>query len=171
MKSVNLCVHSLSKIGSSDVTDPLVKKDSMYNLHTLKKAVLFLLTLIGGGTVLFSAGAAALDIARNHSPDSLVELISPDHRYRIVITEELAGFPGSSCIKQVYVLPADDTFDRNDEDNEVFVGGCQGLTAVRWNGDRIQGTVALKAAVEGVSVVRLKGFAAKGKVQLIWSAR
>ena len=97
--------------------------------------------------------------------------MSPDRRYRIVITEEVAGFPGSYCIKQVYVLPAHDTFDRNDEDTEVFVGGCQGLTDIRWDGDRILGTVALGPAIEGVSALRMKGFAANGKVQLAWSTR
>jgi hypothetical protein len=87
------------------------------------------------------------------------------------MTEELAGFPGSSCIKQVYVLPIHDSFDRNDEDDEVFVGGCQGLTDIRWDGDRVLGTVALAPAIEAVNALKLKGFAAKGKVRLIWSSR
>ena len=142
----------------------------MNKFQTLKKGLLFSLTVIGGGAVLFSAGAAALHIARNHPPDSLVELISPDRRYRIVITEELAGFPGSYCIKQVYVLPVRAKFDRNDKDNEIFVGGCEGLTDVRWNGDRIQGTAALGAAIEGVNALKLKGSAANGKVRLTWTA-
>lgn len=130
-----------------------------------------MLALIGGGAVIYSAAAVALHIARNHSPDRLVELVSPDHHYRIVMTEELAGFPGSSCIKQVYVLPIHDSFDRNDEDNEVFAGGCRGLTDIRWEGERVLGTVALGPAIEAVNALRLKGFAAKGKVQLIWSSR
>jgi hypothetical protein len=143
----------------------------MKKFPALKKGLLFLLTLIGGGTVLFSAGAVALHMVRNHSPDSYTELISPDRRYRMVITEEIAGFPGSFCIKQVYVLPAHDAFDRNDEDDEVFAGGCQGLTSIRWNGNRIQGTVALGAAIEGVKALKLKGFAANGKVQVTWAER
>jgi hypothetical protein len=146
-------------------------KESMMKFHKLKKGLLFSLTAIGGGTVLFSAAAAALHIARHHPPDSLVELVSPDRRYRIVITQEIAGFPGSYCIKQAYVLDAQETFDRNDEDNAVFVGGCQGLTDIRWNGNRIQGTVALGAAVENVNALKMKGFAANGKVALTWSAR
>lgn len=143
----------------------------MKTSQPLKKGLVFLLTLIGGGTVLFSAGAVALHIARNHAPDSLVELASSDHRYRIVITEELAGFPGSYCIKQVYVLPARATFDRNDDDNEVFVGSCEGLSDIRWNGDQIQGTVDLAIAAEGVRALTLKRVAANGNVQLTWSAR
>ena len=143
----------------------------MTKFQSLKKGVLFLLTLIGGGAVLLSAGAVALHMARNHSPDNLTELISPDHRYRIVMTEELVGFPGSFCVKQVYVLPVHHTFDRNDEDNEVFVGGCQGLISIQWNGDRIKGTVALGAAIEDVKALKLKGYGANGKVQLSWSAR
>jgi len=143
----------------------------MTKFHFLKKGLLFSLTAIGSGAVLFLSAAAALHIARSHAPDSLVELVSPDRRYRIVITEESAGFPGSYCIKQAYVLAAQETFDRNDEDSEVFVGGCQGLTDIRWNGKRIQGTVALAAAVENVKALKMKGFAANGKVALTWSAR
>ena len=137
----------------------------------LKKGALFLLTLTGGAAVLYSAVAAALHVVRNHAPDSLTELISPDRRYRIVMTEELAGFPGASCIKQVYVLPARAVFDRNDEDNEVFAGACQGLTGIQWNGDRINGTVALGPAIEGVKALKLKEYGANGSVQLSWSAQ
>ena len=145
-------------------------KDGMAGFQTLKKCTLFLLSLIGGGTVLLSAGAVIRHMARDHSPDSLSELVSPDHRYRIVITEEIAGFPGSSCIKQIYVLPAHATLDRNDENSEVFVGGCRGLTSIRWNGDQIQGVVALGAGIEGVNALKLRGTAADGKIQLSWSA-
>jgi hypothetical protein len=162
---------SEQNIASYEVAGSSFTKKLMNKFQKLKKSLLFLLTLIGGGTVIYSAGAVALHIARNHSPDRLVELVSPDHHYRIFITEELAGFPGSSCIKQVYVLPIHDSFDRNDADNEVFSGGCEGLTDIRWSGDRVLGTVDLKPAIEAVSALRLKGFAAKGKVQLIWSAR
>jgi hypothetical protein len=143
----------------------------MTKFHILKKGLLVSLTAIGGATILFLSAAAALHIARNHPPDSLVELVSPDRRYRIVITQESAGFPGSDCIKQAYVLAAEEAFDRNDEDNEVFVGGCKGLTDIRWNGNRIDGTVAIRAAVENVKALKMKGSAAKGKVALTWSAR
>lgn len=108
---------------------------------------------------------------RNHPPDSLSELISPDGRYRIVITEEIAGFPGSFCFKQVYVLGVRDTFDRNDEDNQVFAGACDGLGSIHWNGTRIQGAVAPDAAVVGVKSLTLKQFGANGKVQLSWTGR
>lgn len=137
----------------------------------LKKGARFLLMLTGGAAMLYAAAAATLHAARNHAPDSVTELMSPDHRYRIVMTEELAGFPGSSCIKQVYVLPARATFDRNDEDNEVFAGACEGLTSIRWNGGRIQGTVALGPAIEGVKALKLKRYGANGNVQLSWSAQ
>jgi len=137
----------------------------------LKKWLLFLLTLIGGGTVLFVSGKAVLHIMRNHAPDGYTELASPDHRYRVVITEDFAGFPGSTCIKQVYVLRADDRFDRNDGNNEVFAGGCGGLTSIRWNGGRIQGTVALAAALKDVNAMTLKEFGANGEVQLSWAER
>lgn len=149
----------------------LLRKKSVNRFPKLKKVLPFLLALIGSGTVIYSAGAVALHLARNHAPDSLVELASPNHRYRIVITEELAGFPSSNCIKQVYVLPIDASFDRNDEDNEVYVGACEGLTDVQWNGNRVQGKVALAHAIEGVKALRLKAFAAKGEVRLFWSAR
>ena len=108
---------------------------------------------------------------RNHSPDSLSELVSPDGRYRIVITEDLAGFPGSVCIKQVYVLRVRDILDRSDEDNQVFAGACDGLESIRWDGARIRAIIVPAAAVAGVNSLTLKQFGANGKVQLSWTGR
>ena len=108
---------------------------------------------------------------RNHSPDSLSELVSPDGRYRIVITEDLAGFPGSVCIKQVYVLRVRDILDRSDEDNQVFAGACDGLESIQWDGARIRAIIVPAAAVAGVNSLTLKQFGANGKVQLSWTGR
>lgn len=77
----------------SYATESLAMDRSMKQLQAFRKGMLFLLTLIGSGTVLLLAGAAGLRMLRNHPPDALSELVSPDGRYRIVITEELAGFP------------------------------------------------------------------------------
>jgi hypothetical protein len=140
-------------------------------MDRLRKSLLFLLAVIGSGTVLFSVGAAGLRLSRNHPPDSRRELVSPDGRYRIVITEEIVGFPGSSCVKQVYVLGVRDTFDRNDEDDMVFSGACDGVSDIRWNGARIEGTVIPGAAVAGVRSLILKRYGANGKVQLSWAGR
>jgi hypothetical protein len=130
-----------------------------------------MLAVIGSGTVLYSAGAAGLRLFRDHPPDSRQDMISPDGRHRIVITEELAGFPGAVCIKQVYVLRARETFDRNDEDNLVFAGACDGLGGIQWDGARIQGIVAPGAAVAGVRSLSLKQFGANGEVRLHWTGR
>jgi hypothetical protein len=137
--------------------------------RAVRQSLLFLLALIGSGTVLFSAAAAGLRIFRNHPPDSAWELVSPDGRHRIVITEEMAGFPGSSCIKQVYVLRARDAFDRNDEDNLVFSGACDGLGGVQWDGAQVRGIVIPDAAVAGVGSLKLKQFGANGEVKFIWT--
>jgi hypothetical protein len=131
--------------------------------------LLFVLALIGGGTVLFSVAAAGLRLFRNHRPDSVREMPSPDGRHRIVITEEIAGFPGSFCIKQVYVLRAQDTFDRNDDDNLVFAGACDGLSGIQWDGARVRGIVVPAAAVVGVNSLTLKQFGAQGEVQVSWT--
>ena len=106
-----------------------------------------------------------------NTPDSIGELISPDGRYRMVITEELAGFPGAYCSKQVYVLGAHERFNRSDEDNQVFAGACDGLNSIAWDGARILGTVTPNAALVGVSSLKLKGYGANGKVRLSWLGR
>jgi hypothetical protein len=139
--------------------------------HVLRKGLLWLLAVIGSGTVLYSAGAAGLRLIMDHPPDSRQEMISPDGRHRIVITEELAGFPGAVCIKQVYVLGARETFDRNDEDNLVFAGACDGLRGIQWDGARIQGIVVPGAAVAGVRGLTLRESGAAGKVRLRWAGR
>jgi hypothetical protein len=141
----------------------------MNRRHVLRKGPLWLLAVIGSGTVLYSAGAAGLRILRDHPPDSRQDMISPDGRHRIVITEDLAGFPGAVCIKQVYVLGAREAFDRNDEDNLVFAGACDGLRGIQWDGARIQGIVAPAAAVAGVRGLTLRGTA--GEVRLYWAGR
>lgn len=92
-------------------------------------------------------------------------------RYCLVITEEIAGFPGAVCIKQVHVVAARAAFDRKDKDNQVFSGGCDGLASIAWNGKQIQGTVALAAALDGAQVLELKGSAAGGQVHLSWTER
>jgi hypothetical protein len=167
---VSLLRNSFSIIEGSTI-EPLAMDRSMKQRQSFRKGLLFLLALIGSGTVLLTAGAVGLRMLRNHPPDRLSELISPDGRYRIVITEEIAGFPGSFCFKQVYVLGVRDTFDRNDEDNQVFAGACDGLDSIRWDGARIQGTVAPGVAVVGVKSLTLKQFGGNGKVQLSWTGR
>lgn len=143
----------------------------MKERHVLPKGLLWLLAVIGSGTVLYSAGAAGLRILRDHPPDSRQEMISPDGRHRIVITEELAGFPGAVCIKQVYVLGARETFDRDDEDNLVFAGACDGLRGIQWDGARIQGIVVPGEAVAGVRGLTLRESGAAGEVRLRWAGR
>lgn len=135
----------------------------------VRKGLLLLLASIGSGTVLYSAAAAGLRLFRNQPPDSAREMVSPDGRYRIVVTEDIAGFPGSVCIKQVYVIGARARFDRNDEDNLVFSGACAGLGGVQWDGARVRGIVIPAAAVVGVDSLKLKQFGANGEVQLDWT--
>jgi hypothetical protein len=143
----------------------------MKRRRAVRKGLLLLLALIGSGTVLYSAAAAGLRLFRNQPPDSAWEMVSPDGRHRIVITEDIAGFPGSVCVKQVYVLGARAKFDRNDEDNLVFSGACDGLEGVQWDGTRVRGIVIPAAAVVGVNSLKLKQFGADGEVQLHWAER
>lgn len=138
-------------------------------MSSMRKVLLYALATVGAAALLFAAAVAAQRAARNHAPDRRVELVSPDRRYRIVITEELAGFPGASCIEQAYVLRTRDGLDRNDEDNEVFAGGCQGLVDLRWNGARVLGTVSLSGGIDGVNALRLREYAAGGAVSVSWS--
>ena len=128
------------------------------------------MSAIGGGAVLLLLGSAGLRLLRNHAPDSLSEQTSPDGRYRIVTTEEVLGFPGSYCIKQVYVIGIHQQLDRSDTDNEVFAGACDGLNGVAWDGARVIGTVTPNAAVNGVNLT-MKHYGADGKVMLQWSGR
>ena len=141
----------------------------MKQRRAARKGLLFLLALIGSGTVLYSAAAAGLRLFRNRPPETAWEMVSPDGRHRIVITEDLAGFPGSVCIKQVYVLGAHVKLDRNDEDNLVFSGACDGLGDVRWDGAGIRGIVIPAEAVAGVTSLKLKQFGANGEVRLNWT--
>ena len=127
------------------------------------------LTLIGCATVLYLTGLSILHLMRNGAPDKQTELFSPQWPYRIVITEQLAGFPGSVCIKQVYVLPEGAKFDRNDKDNEIFTGACDGLVAVNWNGDRVEGDIVFSRAADGVKS-QLKSYGADGEVKVVWAA-
>ena len=115
-------------------------------------------------------GKAGLRMLLNN-PDSISERISPDGRYRMVITEELAGFPGAYCTKQVYVLRANERFNRSDDDNQVYAGACDGLNSIAWDGARVLGTVTPHAALVGVSALKLKGYAANGEVRLSWVGR
>jgi hypothetical protein len=140
-------------------------------MSSMRKVLLYGLATAGAAALLFVAAVAAQRVARNHAPDRLVELVSPDRNYRIVITEELAGFPGAYCIKQAYVLRAGAALDRNDEDDEVFAGGCQGLVDLRWEGARVRGAVSLSGAVDGVNALRLREHAAGGAVRVAWSGR
>lgn len=144
---------------------------SIKQRHVLRKGLLWVLAVIGSGTVLYSAGAAGLRILRDRPPDSRLEMMSPDGRHRIVITEDLAGFPGATCIKQVYVLGARETFDRDDDDNLVFAGACDGLRGIQWDGARIQGIVVPGAAVAGVRGLTLRESGAAGEVRLLWAGR
>ena len=139
--------------------------------RALRNVLLLLLAAIGSGTVLYAAAAAGLRLLRNHSPDSIRELPSPDGRYRLVITEDIAGFPGAVCIKQVYVLGARATLDRNDEDNLVYSGACDGLGDVRWDRARVRASVDPAVAVAGVYSLKLRHLGANGGVEVDWSSK
>jgi hypothetical protein len=139
--------------------------------RALRKGLLLLLASIGSGTVLYSAAAAGLRLLRNHPPDSIRELPSPDGRYRLVITEDLAGFPGAVCIKQVYALGARATLDRNDEDNLLYAGACDGLRDLRWDGARVRGSIDAALAVADVRSMKLRHLGANGGVEVDWSSK
>ena len=134
-----------------------------------KTVVLNALALIGCATVLYLVMFASLRLIRNGAADTQTELRSPMGPYRMVITEQLAGGPSSVCIKQVYVLPEGARFDRTDTDNEIFSGACDGLVAVNWAGDRVEGDIVFSRAADGVKS-QLKSYGADGKVQVVWSA-
>lgn len=171
--SDNARISSGKRLLKSRVLQPLPAHQAKpINLsQPLVKHLQSVLTLIGGLTILAAALYGALQLMRQHAPDTQTELVSPDRRHRIVITEQLAGFPGATCIKQVYVVDARAGFDRDNEDNQVFSGACDGLAGIGWNGNRVEGSVALAAAVDSAQVFKLKGSAADGKVQLSWAER
>lgn len=124
-------------------------------------------TLVGVG-LLFGAGAFGLHALRNHAPDSLREIASPNGRFRLVITEEFVGFPGQVCIKDVYALSASAKLDRTDENARVFTGACEGLLNIRWAGSQVEATVDPGAATAGVAFVTLRSSGANGEVQVKW---
>jgi hypothetical protein len=134
-----------------------------------RKYLVLLLAWIGAGAVVLATGAGGVRLLRNHAPDSLVEQISPDRHYRIVVLEEMAGSLGSQCVKQVYVLEADKTLDRNDADNRVYAGACDGLRDIEWTGSGVYGTVSPGKAVEGVNSLVLKPDGANGRVRVKWN--
>jgi hypothetical protein len=136
---------------------------------TWRKYMRLLLTWIGAGAVVLASGVVGVRHLRNHAPDSLVEQISPDRRYRIVVLEELAGSLGSQCIKQVYVLDAGKTLDRNDADNRVYAGACDGLRDIEWTGNGVYGAVSPGKAVEGVNSLVLKPDGADGHIRVKWN--
>jgi hypothetical protein len=126
------------------------------------------LAVIGAFAVVGIAGAIGLRAWRNQAPDSRHEIVSPDGHYRIAVEEDWLGFPGQVCVKGVYVLKAGASLDRNDEDNLVYAGACDGLGDIRWVGSHIEGTVNLPAALEGVVAVTLRRYGAEGKVSVNW---
>lgn len=115
------------------------------------------------------AGSAAVHAWRNRAPDNWRELRSPDGHYRLVITEEGAGRPDRTCLKDMYVLPAAHELDRADDDSHVFTGACGGLVDVYWSGPLIEARVDHRAARQGGTDVMLRGAAAGGKIRVRWS--
>jgi hypothetical protein len=126
------------------------------------------LTLVGALAVLGATGGLGLRALRNHAPDNLGEIVSPDGHYRILVAEDLVGFPGQACIKDAYVLKVGKSLDRNDEDSHIYAGACDGLTNIHWVGDTIEGTVNISAATDGVARLSLRSFGAGGKVRMKW---
>lgn len=125
---------------------------------------------LAGVALVVGAGAIGLHALRNHAPDTRREIASPDGRFRLVITEELAGFPGQVCIEEVYALGAGVELDRNDQNDRVFAGACDGLLNIRWAGSQVEGTVDLQAAARGVAGVTVRESGASGKVRANWLA-
>lgn len=134
-----------------------------------RKNLILLLTWIGATAVLLALGMAGVRMLRNHAPDSVVEHISPDRRYRIVVLEEMAGSLGSQCTKQVYVLGTGQALDRNDEDNRIYAGACDGLRGIEWMGIGVYGEISPGKAVVGVERLVLKSGGADGRVQVRWN--
>lgn len=128
------------------------------------------LAIIGGLAVLGAAGMLGLRALRNHAPDSLGEIVSPDGRYRIFVAEELVGFPGQVCVKDAYGLKVGKSLDRNDEESHVYAGACDGLTNIHWVGATVEGTVNISAAIDGVVGVSLRSYGAGGKVRVKWTS-
>lgn len=139
-----------------------------FNLNFFSNWLYRILTVIGGLAVLAGAGILGLRALRNHVPDSLSEIPSPDSHYRILVVEDLAGFPGQFCVKDAYVLKVGKSLDRNDEDSHIYAGACEGLTNIHWVGDAIEGKVNITTAINGVAEVNLRSYAASGKVHVNW---
>jgi len=127
-----------------------------------------LLAVIGALALIGIAGVIGLHAIRNHAPDGFREVVSPNGHFRIAIEEELVGFPGQVCVKDVHVLKVGASLDRTDEDTLVYAGACDGLGDIRWVGTHIEGTVNLPAALEGVVAVTLRRYWAEGEVSVNW---
>ena len=129
-----------------------------------------LLAAIGCVALLYAACTLLLHWMRNSDPDSRADIVSPDKVHRIVVTEMLVGFPGQTCVKDVYALLAKEKLMRTDEDSHVYAGACDDLRDICWVGDHIEGDVNLAAAVENVAYVTLRGNANGGTVRLRWAS-
>ncbi|MDB5962971.1 MAG: hypothetical protein JWP59_4265 [Massilia sp.] len=125
-----------------------------------------LLAVVGCLTLLYVAGAVCLRWMRNSSPGSHIDIASPDKVHRMVILDMLVGFPGQTCIKEVYVLRAKDELERGDDDSRVYTGACNGLRNIHWVGSNIEADTDLVAAGEDVRYFTLRNRAGAGTVVL-----
>lgn len=128
-----------------------------------------LLAAIGCIALLYAAGQGLLHWMRNSDPDGRTDILSPDKVHRMVITEMLVGFPGQTCIKDVYVILASEKLVRTDDDSHVYAGACNGLGRIQWVGKDIEADIDLTAAVQDVAYVTLRGSANVGTVLIRWT--
>lgn len=138
--------------------------------HRLGKLAKNLLAAVGACTVLILLGYIGLRAWQDTTPDSLKEVVSPDGQYRLISTEDLVGFPGQACVKNIYIVKTGDQLDVRDETNRIFSGACDGVAAINWNSKGVEGTVNVAKAVDGVAGLTIKEYAVRGKVRVTWSA-
>ncbi|MFC0167333.1 hypothetical protein ACFFKC_04500 [Pseudoduganella danionis] len=136
----------------------------------LGKKARALLAILGACTLLMQLGSFALRAIASHTHDLVSETISPDGQYRMVVTEDLVGFPGQVCIKDVYIIRARTSSHSVDEDKLIYSGACNGLLGIKWGAKGIEGTLSVANAVDGVAAVTIRQYAAEGMVRVIWSS-
>lgn len=105
-----LALATLRRPCTPEVERPAIRMPAMTGLSACTAMVLLAACDSGGGNVTRT-------------------FASPDHEYvAVLITEVGSGFPGSSCVDSVFVVPSKNVSSQNYPANSrAYVGGCHTL--------------------------------------------
>ncbi|GEM_PF-5768330 len=122
----------------------------------LRGHIRIILAAIGACALCALAVWLAMPLLRNQAADSVSELVAPDKRYALVVTETLAGFPGQVCIKEAYLVRNKRSLDRRDDASRVYSGSCAGLRFAKWDAHVLHVGIDVAAAAEGVAATKIR---------------